>query len=338
MRRHRKPLLPGRQSAARQAGPQWRDGMTRDRRRRGVAIVWVAFLLFAVVLLMGMALDAARMYMDAHQLQNAADAAALAAAQYVKMGYLDAKDPDPSNQFTYPEVVYETGQKFAREHAALRQAVELHVADMTAYNATADVVIGYYVLQTRTFTPHDPEDPNSKTPNAVKVVARQVTNWDGAGTNRAMPLIFGRIAGVDHANVVRVAIAISKGTTGAGLICLLEEPRMPHPQNKGQEIPGLDLGGTPDIIVDGGDVQDNSQWTYELDGEYACEGSNNVTLGCDELNINGQKNPGAFWDTVEYNVYDDTGDVLPDPLRHLPALWDNRMQVAPPPADPGIVP
>ena len=42
-----------------------------NRRRRGVAIVWIAFLLMALVLLVGLGLDGARLYMDAHQLQNA---------------------------------------------------------------------------------------------------------------------------------------------------------------------------------------------------------------------------------------------------------------------------
>jgi len=45
-------------------------------RARGITIVWVAFMLFAIVLVVGFGLNGARLYIDAHQLQNAADAAA----------------------------------------------------------------------------------------------------------------------------------------------------------------------------------------------------------------------------------------------------------------------
>lgn len=311
------------------AGQQWPPRRSaRDHRNRGVAIVWVAFLLLAVILVIGIGLDAARMYIDAHQLQNAADASALAAAQYVKSGYLDMVAPNPGNLFSYPEIVFRAAQGFANEHQAMRATVELFVADFSAYDPAVDVVIGHYRMQSREFTPYDPTDPNSKTPNAAKVIARQVTNWDGAGTDRSMPLIFGPIAGVHGANVSRYAIAMSIGATGAGLIALDE---FPAPKDT-----GLQIGGNSTIDVNNGDVQVNSfsqnaPWqAFRADGTF--------DLNCDALNVCGDVYPplgDPFWDGVDFNVHPNTEDPLADPLAHLPELWDPILGTSAPPSPPG---
>ena len=53
----------------------------RHHRYRGVALIWVAILALVLILIVGLSLDVAKVSLVAHQLQNAADAAALAGAR-----------------------------------------------------------------------------------------------------------------------------------------------------------------------------------------------------------------------------------------------------------------
>jgi hypothetical protein len=99
------------------------------------------------------------------------------------------------------------------------------------------------------------------------------------------------------------------------------------------------LHGTGNINVNNGDVQDNSQWSLLQGGsEVACYGIGDSVLYCEEMNINGSKNDSSYWDDADYTIWADTGDVLPDPLRHAPALWDSRLPIPMPPFEPGYVP
>ncbi|MHC4189545.1 MAG: pilus assembly protein TadG-related protein [Planctomycetota bacterium] len=300
-------------------------------RTRGVIIVWAAFMLFAIVGVMGFGLDGARLYIDAHQLQNAADSAALAGAQYVKAGYLSARDGDPSNDFEYPAVVFRTAQEIANQNMATRAIVNLDVPNLSAFDQTADVVIGYYRLQNRQFTPYDPDDPDAKTPNAVKVVARQTL---ASAVNAPVPLIFGSIFGVDTANVVREAIAISTDSTGPGLIVLREWfDEFPETGT------GLQLGGGAIVLVNDGDVQVNS-WSDDNPWS-ALRMTERATLETEELYVVGGTSPGPddpFWDTQDYNVNSYTEDPRPDPLGDAPALWSPILTTGTPPTPPGFMP
>src|SRR5690242_7352007 len=70
----------------------------RDRRllplcrRRGGVIVFVVILMFALIALVGLAIDWGYMTWNAQKLQDAADAAALAGAQQVWWSQTDARD------------------------------------------------------------------------------------------------------------------------------------------------------------------------------------------------------------------------------------------------------
>jgi hypothetical protein len=170
------------------------------------------------------------------------------------------------------------------------------------------------------------------TPNAVKVVARQTL---ASAVNAPVPLIFGSIFGVDTADVVRVAIAISTGSTGAGLIALKEYRVMPPPP----EVPtGLRLGPAT-IRVNDGDVQINS-WSVD-EPWVALSARGDFTLEAEELNVVGGIDPGPdepFWDTQDYNVNSYTEKPLPDPLRFVPALWSAVLTTGTPPSPPGFMP
>ena len=58
--------------------------MNRRRNPRGVALVWTAIMLFVMIGIVGLSIDWGWATLDAHQLQNASDAAALAGAMLVK--------------------------------------------------------------------------------------------------------------------------------------------------------------------------------------------------------------------------------------------------------------
>src|SRR6478609_255814 len=56
----------------------------RDPQRQGMALVWVALVGIVFVVFLALAADTARVYLARHQLQNGADAAALAGVYRVR--------------------------------------------------------------------------------------------------------------------------------------------------------------------------------------------------------------------------------------------------------------
>ena len=75
-------------------------------KHRGIALVWVTLTLFVLLAILGLMLDWGLVYVVGHQLQNAADAAALAGSRYV------AWDIDP--------------QKMNAQNKALEYALQNH--------------------------------------------------------------------------------------------------------------------------------------------------------------------------------------------------------------------
>src|ERR1043166_9626615 len=106
----------------------YRTGAKKDIRPKGVAIVWVAVLGVLLITLVGLAMDSGVVYLAGTHLQVAADASALAGAQFVR-------DPNPL-------VPRNHAQAIALENKALGTPVSL---DPNAGNAdTGDIVLGHY--------------------------------------------------------------------------------------------------------------------------------------------------------------------------------------------------
>jgi len=269
--------------------------LQQKHRHRGISLIWAAIILIVLILIVGLSLDAAKLYLTAHQLQNAADAAALAGAQFVKF------DPVKARQQ-------------ARDIAFKNYADGLPVflRDNVNNDPDLDVVLGRYLRQSRTF--FVPTDPNAIN-NAVKVVARRI---EGLGENAPpVSLHFGPIANVDSVNVSRDAIAMSAGATGQGLIALAEYPGPPQYPNKGT---GLQIGGNSTVQVNNGTIQVNS-WSEDHPWS-SFRAMGDFTIDCEELNVRGTVSPefeDPFWDGVDYSVNEHTGP-LPDPLENLPEL------------------
>jgi Flp pilus assembly protein TadG len=192
----------------------------KDKRRRGISLLWTAIFILLIILLVGLTLDTARALLVAHQLQNAADAAALAGACFVKYDPNQARDQ-----------AVMIGQM---NNAAMDPVL---LDENTGNDPNGDVVLGRYDRPTRIFT------ATLDSPNAVKVVARRTDTSLGG----PISLFFGPIANVDTINIERFAIAISSGGTGAGLIALREDI-----------CPGLIIQGDVTVDVNGGSIQVNS--------------------------------------------------------------------------------
>jgi Flp pilus assembly protein TadG len=158
---------------------------TQCRRHRGVAVVYIAIILTVLIGVVGLACDTAYVFLSAHQLQNAADSAALSGAE--ELGF------DPSQAVTN----------------AVNNAVLNRAAQASVQLATSDVTIGNYNRSTAIFT------AGGTPSNAVKVVARRTSSSPGGAVN----LFFAPIFGITSSNVSRQAIAMTTPISD-GLIVL----------------------------------------------------------------------------------------------------------------------
>ncbi len=198
-------------------------------RRREAGLAFVIVAIFAVVLLgfVGLALDGSHVQSAAHQLQDAADAAALAAAAKL------ASESSPSGGS------YDTTRTAAVDVAALNEAVGLPVKldPNTGNSAGGDVVVGTWNTASSVFT------PTTTSPNAVKVVARRTTGTaDGP-----LPLYFGGALGFASGEVARTAIASFVVSPNPFVLVL-------DPAGDG----ALTMSGNGSLGVSGGKVQVNS--------------------------------------------------------------------------------
>ncbi len=189
-------------------------------RRRGVALIWVVITLLMLVGFAGLALDTGFILLVRNQLQNATDASALAGVRVVRDGAVDAR-------------LAAVGIGLAND--AAKAPVQLAMNDANA--ADGDIVIGRYHRGDDLFT------PTLDWPNAVKVVARRTDTSLGG----PLPIIFGRVFGVDTVNLTTPAIAMIGGGTGGGIIALCPDCEC-----------SLRVNGTVSVDVDGAPIHVNS--------------------------------------------------------------------------------
>ncbi|MFC1805449.1 pilus assembly protein TadG-related protein [Planctomycetota bacterium] len=192
----------------------------RNRLRRGMSLIWVAFLGIALIIMVGFSIDVGWVLWVAHQLQTTADAAALSGALVVREDIVAAHD-----------------QPIAVAYANEAAGDPVQFVPNEANLAEGDVVIGEYLISDKLFSPTLSE------PNAVKAVARRTAD----SPNGAVPLIFGPIFGIDSWDVARYAIAVNGGGKNIGLIVL--DPSQPK---------ALNLQGNPTLDVDRRGIQVNS--------------------------------------------------------------------------------
>ncbi|MHC4186641.1 MAG: pilus assembly protein TadG-related protein [Planctomycetota bacterium] len=257
----------------------------RLKKRRGVVIVFVAIILLALILLVGLALDTAQVVLVGIQLQNTADAAALAGARLVR------DDQDATRQFTYD---------YALLNFAFHDPV---ILEFDSVSNTGDVVLGSFDMPTNTFTPMIP-GPDAVLPNSVKAVTRKTSD----SPNGSLPLLFGPIADVFESNLTRDAIAMPVGGFGPGIIALAEEGVGVHFQGS------LEVEIEPDGVIYTGaaGIQINSN-----DPDEALKITGNIgDVDIDEVNFDVGGGADDKHGDLEEVAQTDTGDV-PDPLKWL---------------------
>jgi Flp pilus assembly protein TadG len=195
--------------------------------RRGVALVYVALIALALVAVLGLAIDTGYVFLTAHQLQNAADAAALAGAD---------------------EVPFDTAQ--AATDAVTEASKNTAAHSPVTLTAATDVIVGNYNRTTSTFA------PNTAPYNACQVIARRTKG----SPNGPLNLLFAPIFGITTSEVSRQAIAMNR-PLGAGVI-LLDPTASPALQmtGTGSKPDKINITSNGAVVVDS-NSSTAVQWT-----------------------------------------------------------------------------
>jgi hypothetical protein len=283
-------------------------------RRRGFALTWTVLVILALFLLVGLSLDTANLCLVSHQLHNAADAAALAGAPWVK------KDQGYAR---------ELAKEFAEQNYAGHVDVNVNLNENNL--ADGDIIIGkygYFADQDKyLFIPYDPANPTSV--NALAVIAsRDTKEREGHQATLQVPLIFGPLAGVFAVDLGgnwqrkrgSYAIAITGGGAGAGLICLRDDGTGLHVQGEGALIVN-NLTGDPD----NGAIQVNSQ-----DDELSITLNGTPEIIAETVNVTAE----GFSQVGDFDLYENTDVWLGQPPMPDPLWWLNEEGYKP--TDPAL--
>jgi Flp pilus assembly protein TadG len=176
------------------------------RDNRGMALVWVALLLVVFCSFLALAIDIGYMYVARGELQNAADAAALAGAAKLVEGTL-----------LQPEARAEA-LRYAAENAATKKSVTLASDGSNELKAENDIVVGNWT-QSR-----NPTFLAGGTPvNAVQVRARRTAASDpgGASPDGAVELFFAKVLGGNWDHMAVSASAIAQRPLQAGFYIMV---------------------------------------------------------------------------------------------------------------------
>lgn len=247
------------------------DVTRRDPRSAGIASLWTILSIIMLFAFVALAVDVTFVTLTGRQLSAGADSAALAAVAKVRRSQADA-----------------------RSAAVTFAAANLANTDAIQVDASADVTIGVYRRDDRTFTPVAADD----LPNAVQVDARRVTGSLGG----PMPTIFASMFGVNEVNVERTAIAMVRGDVGPGVIALDPTARCSLSMN----------GSSGTFTVEGGIVQVNSSH-----GDAACH-AGQPNLNVEEVYVvGGTDNKFEEQVDIDGELITDA-EVVSDPLADLP--------------------
>ncbi len=161
---------------------------------RGAVAVTVAILSVVLFSIAALALDISNAMVARNELQNVADASALAGARQLGLLYqaLPQGTPYTTYQLNSPTVVTDAVQSVALQNHARQVAISIN---------TADIVIGVWNSTTRTLT------PGNIGPTGVRVTARR-----DASANGPVATWLAGIMGINQMDVVTTATAALTGT------------------------------------------------------------------------------------------------------------------------------
>ncbi len=167
--------------------------------QRGIAAISGAFMAVAMAIMAGVTIDVGHALLTQNELQNASDAAALAAARQLGVTYLSmpiGEQQDLSRALTGNEQAQVTAQATAAAFA--NSASDVNNLSLSQ----GDIEFGTWDFNAQTF------NPTVNRPNAIRATARR----DGAA-NGAMPTFFAGMLGVNTMNLSTSSIA-ALGTSG----------------------------------------------------------------------------------------------------------------------------
>jgi Flp pilus assembly protein TadG len=186
---------------------------------RGAVVVLVAFLVFFLLGIAAFAIDLGYRHVVRNELQNVADAAALAATR--ELGDIYTK-LDATEQQNY---ICSTEDKTQIKNVAINTGKNNYAGDikqLAIYDNDKDIQIGVWDSINKTFTPTDTE------PNAVKVYTRRQT-IDGTVYNGPISTFFAQIFNIQSMGVQAFA------TASLLPLSTIEEGGLPIPVGISQE-------------------------------------------------------------------------------------------------------
>lgn len=151
------------------------------RQTKGFAVVWLVMMIPVILLFAMMAVDFGYMYMTKGQLQNAADAAALAGASQL----------DGTNSTTQTNA-RNAAQSFASKNLAAGIGVSLNLN--TSNNPTGDIYVGHWNSTSKIVEPPG----TGQSVDAVQIVAKRTTS-----------IFFGKIFNFSAMSASAKAVALS---------------------------------------------------------------------------------------------------------------------------------
>jgi Flp pilus assembly protein TadG len=168
----------------------------KSQARKGVIAPLTAVLLIPVLGMMAFSVDAGYLVMARAELQNAADSAAMAAAEQLQPYYVQYYTPGAAQATVYLNAVA-SGTRFAQTYTGFHRAGG--VANLVIDTAN-DLKFGYQDA----YTPFQSPPPAGYFPNTVEVTLRLD---GGQTTNPQINLFFGPVLGVKTATMTAVARA-----------------------------------------------------------------------------------------------------------------------------------
>lgn len=173
----------------------------RNSGRRGAVAVLAAILLVPLLGLLALAIDAGWVALTRNELQNAADAAALAGAEQLMNGYVLYNLPGQTNRGGILAAAEASATAAARQIASSNAAGAVRSLVLN----DADIEFGFTDAQGN----YSSLATHGGYPNTVRVVVRR-----DASANTPLALFFGRIFGMGSTSVAATAAA----TTYAGRV------------------------------------------------------------------------------------------------------------------------
>jgi Flp pilus assembly protein TadG len=218
-------------------------------RQRGAVAIYVALCMLVLIALAGLAIDSAVLATTGQQLQQAADAGALAGVRLLAM----EKAPHTVSRQQVIEI--------ALANAAANEAVQL---DANLANEPAgDIVTGIWDADANTFT------PDTWAPNAIRVRARRTEG----SVNGPVDNVFGSIFGADTSETAARATATFGGPGGGVPLILALDPHRDE---------ALRIAGDVELDVSAGTIHANS------DGACGLSAAGNVSITVAQASVVGE--------------------------------------------------